>query len=223
MFNHKKREKMPICTCPAATALTSISSMTCANDFGQIQKIAFQRIYSTGTTKNAFVGTGTGTITPTIPLLASWQAFMTATNGTKIVVTPFVEAPTADGGDAITFGGGNDTLGGVTKNIGRNPITMTFALRQYPQSIIKEMKALECEVGLGVYLFNADGKILAQQDATTPTTYYPIPIQSLFVSDLKLNGLETPDENTLSFAFAPNYSDSVAIVTPTDFNPIIDL
>ena len=217
MFNHKKREKMPICTCPAATALTSISSMTCASDFGQIQKIAFQRIYSTGTTRNSFTNSAA------ITALASWQALMTATAGTKIVVTPFVEAPTADGGDAITFGGGNDTLGGVTKNIGRNPITMTFALRQYPQTIIKEMKALECEVGLGVYLFNADGKILAQQDATTATTYYPIPIQSLFVSDLKLNGLETPDENTLSFAFAPNYSDSVAIVTPADFNPIIDL
>lgn len=213
---------MAICTCPAATALTSISKMECADDFGQIQKIAFQRIYSTGTTKNSFVGTGTP-LAPTITTLAAWQAFLTAAAGTKIVVTPFVEAPTSDGGDAITFGGGNDTLGGVVKNIGRNPINMTFALRQYPQSIIKQMKALECEVGLGVYLFNDKGQILAKQDATTPTTYYPIPIQSLFVGDLKLNGLETPDQNDLSFSFAPNYSDDVAIVTPTDFNPLIDL
>lgn len=197
--------------------------MTCSDDLGQIQKIAFQRIYSSGTTRNAFVGTGSGTITPTIPLLASWQALMTATNGTKIVVTPFVEAPTPDGGDPITFGGGNDTIGGVVKNIGRNPINMSFALRQYPQSIIKEMKALQCEVGLGVYLFNGDGKIIALQDPTTPTTYYPIPIQSLFVGDLKPNGLDTPDDNTLSFSFPPNYSDDLAIVSPTDFNPLIDL
>jgi hypothetical protein len=213
---------MQICTCPAATALTAISKMTCADDFGQIQKIAFQRIYSSGTTRNAFVGTGTP-LAPTITALSAWQAFLAAADGTKIVVTPFVEAPTPDGGDAITFGGGNDTIGGVVKNIGRNPINMSFALRQYPQSIIKEMKALQCEVGLGVYLFNGEGQILAVKDPTTPTTFYPIPIQSLFVSDLKLNGLETPDQNDLSFAFAPNYSDNLAIVNPADFNPLIDL
>ena len=213
---------MPTCTCPAATALTSISKITCAQDFGQIQKMAFQRIYSTGTTRNSFVGTGTP-LAPTITTLAAWQAFLTATAGTKIVVTPYVENPTPDGGDAITFGGGNQTLGGIVKTIGRNPINMSFDLRQFPQSVIKEMKALMCELELGVYLFNADGKIAAIQDQTTPTTYYPIPIRNLFVGDLMLNGLETPDSNALSFSFPPDYSDDLAIVTPTDFNPLLDL
>lgn len=213
---------MPTCTCPAATALTSISKITCAQDFGQIQKMAFQRIYSTGTTRNSFVGTGTP-LAPTITTLAAWQALLTATAGTKVVVTPYVENPTPDGGDAITFGGGNQTLGGIVKTIGRNPINMSFDLRQFPQSVIKEMKALMCELELGVYLFNADGKIAAIQDPTTPTTYYPIPIRNLFVGDLMLNGLETPDSNALSFSFPPDYSDDLAIVTPTDFNPLLDL
>ena len=213
---------MPTCTCPAATALTSISKITCAQDFGQIQKMAFQRIYSSGTTRNSFVGTGTP-LAPTITTLAAWQALLTATNGTKVVVTPYVENPTPDGGDAITFGGGNQTLGGIVKTIGRNPINMSFDLRQFPQSVIKEMKALMCELELGVYLFNADGKIAAIQDQTTPTTYYPIPIRNLFVGDLMLNGLETPDSNALSFSFPPDYSDDLAIVTPTDFNPLLDL
>lgn len=213
---------MPTCTCPAATALTSISKITCAQDFGQIQKMAFQRIYSTGTTRNSFVGTGTP-LAPTITTLAAWQAFLTSATGTKVVVTPYVENPTPDGGDAITFGGGNQTLGGIVKTIGRNPINMSFDLRQFPQSVIKEMKALMCELELGVYLFNADGKIAAIQDPTTPTTYYPIPIRNLFVGDLMLNGLETPDSNALSFSFPPDYSDDLAIVTPTDFNPLLDL
>ena len=213
---------MPTCTCPAATALTSISKVTCAQDFGQIQKLAFQRIYSSGTTRNSFVGTGTP-LAPTITTLAAWQTFLSSSTGTKIVVTPYVENPTPDGGDAITFGGGNQTLGGIVKTIGRDPINMTFDLRQLPQSIIKEMKALMCEVELGVYLFNADGKIAAIQDATTPTTYYPIPIRNLFVGDLMLNGLETPDSNTLSFAFPPDYSDDLAVVVPSDFNPLLDL
>ena len=213
---------MPTCTCPAAAALTSISKITCAQDFGQIQKMAFQRIYSTGTTRNSFVGTGTP-LAPTITTLAAWQALLTSATGTKVVVTPYVENPTPDGGDAITFGGGNQTLGGIVKTIGRNPINMTFDLRQFPQSVIKEMKALMCELELGVYLFNADGKIAAIQDPTTPTTYYPIPIRNLFVGDLMLNGLETPDSNALSFSFPPDYSDDLAIVTPSDFNPLLDL
>lgn len=208
---------MSVCTCPAAAAIPSIDKMTCAQDFGQIQKIAFQRIYSSGTTRNSFTSTND------IKLLASWQALLSSTSGTKVAVTPYVENPTPDGGDAITFGGGNATLGGVTKTIGRNPINMTFALRQFPQSIIKQLKQLQCEVGLGVFLFNAEGQILAEQDETTPTTYYPIPIQNLFVGDLMLNGLENPDENALSFSFAPNYSDGLAVVTPTDFNPLLDL
>ena len=213
---------MSICNCPAAASLTDIPSMGCAQDFGQIQKIAFQRIHSSGTTLNSFTG-GSGSPTNAITKKAAWQTKTAASDGTKIVVTPFVEAPTADGGDAITFGGGNDTLGGAVKNIGRNPVNMTFALRQYPQSVIKAMKALICEIDLGVYLFNGDGQILAKQDASTPTTYYPIPIQNLFVGDLMLNGLDNPDENTLTFSFAPNYSDDVAVVTPDDFNPLTEL
>lgn len=208
---------MSVCSCPAAASIPTIGQKECAQDFGQIQKIAFQRIYSAGTTRNSF------TSTADIKLLASWQALLTSTSGTKVAVTPYVEKPTPDGGGAITYGGGNDTPGGVTKVIGRNPVNMTFALRQFPQSIIKALKELQCEVGLGVYLFNANGQILAQQDPETATTYYPIPIQSLFVGDLMLNGLETPDENALSFSFAPNYSDNLAVVTPTDFNPLLDL
>lgn len=218
MFNIKKIVKMSICSCPIATALPTIPSVSCAQDFGQIQKIAFQRIHSKDATLNSFT---TGD-TSAIEKLAAWQKLIAATDGTKISVTPYVEAPTADGGDAITFGGGNETLGGVTKNIGRNPVTMTFALRQYPQEVIKALKEIQCETDLGVFFFNGDGQILAKQDADTPTTYYPIPIQSLFVGDLLLNGLETPDSNTLSFSLAPNYSDAVAIVTP-DFNPLTDL
>lgn len=212
---------MIICPCPAATALPDIPAKECAQDFGQIQKIAFQRIYSSGTTRNSFVGSGTP-LTPTITKIASWETPLAAEDGTKIVVTPFVEAPTADGGDAITFGGGNDTLGGIETIVGRNPINMSFSLRQFPQSIIKALKQMQCEANLGVFFFNDKGQILAQQDETAPTTYYPIPIRSLFVGDLMLNGLETPDENALSFSLHPNYSDDVAIVTPEDFNPLVD-
>ena len=207
---------MAICPCISGSVLPEVPNATgCAIDFGQIQKIVFQRIFSSGTTENKFTST-----TP-IGTLTSWSTFFSATDGTKMVITPYVENPTADGGDPITYGGGNDTLGGETKITGRNPINMTFAMRQIPQSIAKALKALTCENALGVYLINNENQILAIKGSTTGD-YSPIPIRNVFVSDLKLMGLETPDENTLQFSFAPNWSDDVEIVTP-DFKPLTQL
>ena len=211
---------MSICKCPASTALTSIPAVTCSESFGQIQKVAFQRIYSSGTTKNSF------TSSADIKLLASWTALLSANDSTKIVVSPYIQAPTSEAGAARTFGGGNDTLGGVEEIVGREPTTFSAVLRRIPQEVIKALKELQCESwadNLGVYLFDDNGNIEALVDATTPTTFYPIPIRSLFIGDKTHGGLEEPDSNAISWTFLPNYSDQLKIVAPTDFNPLTDL
>lgn len=211
---------MITCQCPAAAALTTIPAVSCAESFGQIQKVAFQRLTTTGGTKNSF------TTTNAITALASWTAKMAATDGTKIVVSPYIEAPTQEAGAARTFGGGNETLGGIEVIIGREPNAFTAVLRNVPQSVIKAMKDLQCEAltgNLGVYLFDENGKIEAIQDETTATTYYPIPIRSLFIGDKTHGGLEAPDSNAIQWSFLPNYSDNLKIVSPSDFNPLTDL
>ena len=210
---------MSMCSCPAGAALPAVPNASCPQDFGQVQKIIFQRIFKTAGTKNSF------TQTASIKQLSSWTALFSQNEssdapGSKCVITPYVEAPTSDGGDAITFGGGNDTVGGTTKVIGRNPVNMSFVMRQMTQDVIKALKGLQCEDELGVYLVNGDGQILALSSAEN--TYTPIPIRSLFISDLKLMGLDNPDENALSFSFLPNWSDDAKVVTP-DFNPLTDL
>ena len=205
---------MSMCSCPAGAALPSVPNASCPQDFGQVQKIIFQRIFKTAGTKNSV------TQTASIKQLSSWTALFSASDGTKCVITPYVEAPTSDGGDAITFGGGNDTVGGTTKVIGRNPVNMSFVMRQMTQDVIKALKGLQCEDELGVYLVNGDGQILALSSADNE--YTPIPIRSLFISDLKLMGLDNPDENALSFSFLPNWSDDVKVVVP-EFNPLTDL
>ena len=199
---------MRVCSCTTSAALPDIPKVTCKQSFGQIQKLAFVRIYSDGTTKNKFDKTND------ITKLATWQKFTAATDGTKIAVTPFVEAPTQDGGDAITLGGGNDTLGGVEKIVGSNPTNMTFALREWSQEAIVALKELMCEASLGVYPINADGQVEAIKDGDN---YYPLPIQALFVGDKIHGGLQEPDNNALQFSFAPNYSDGLEIVT-TEFS-----
>lgn len=208
------------CQCPAAAAITTIPVVACAENFGQIQKIAFQRLKLADGTINSF------TSSASILLKASWTAKMALTTGGKIVISPYIEAPTSEPGAARTFGGGNDTLGGVEEIIGAEPTAFSAVLRRVPQNVIKIMKELMCEAAagnLGVYLFNENGQIEAIQDGTTPTTYYPIPIRALFVSDKGHGGLENPDYNNISWQFAPNFSDGLVIVTPTDFNPLNDL
>lgn len=210
---------MMTCQCPASEALTTIPAQGCAESFGQIQKVAFQRLSNAGV-KNSF------TTTDDIKLLASWTAKMAAANSTKIVISPYIQAPTVEAGAARTFGGGNETLGGIEQIIGREPTPFTGVIRAVSQSIIKKIKELQCEAiadNLGVYLFDENGNICALQDQTTATTFYPIPIRALFVGDKTFGGLEAPDSNAIQWSFLPNYSDDLAIVKPTDFNPLTDL
>lgn len=182
--------------------------MTCGIRYGQVQKIAFTRI------GNLFSNSSNP-----ITDLASWTAFLSAEDSTKIVVTPYVEAPTMEGGDEKTFGGGNSTLDGIIMVLGSQPVRMSFALRNYPQTIISALKILTKIKDLGVFLFNDNGGIICLQEGGT---YLPIPIRALFVGDLILSGRTQPDRNTMKFSFKSNYSDKLVVVKP-DFSPINDL
>lgn len=209
-----------ICKCPAGTALPDIPVSNCPESFGQIQKVAFQRLYKSTREKNSF------TTTAGIGEKASWTSLLSAGDDTKIVISPYIQAPTADAGAARTFGGGNETLGGVEEIVGREPTPFTGVMRKLPQKIIKALKQLQCESwgdNLGVYLFDENGAIGAIQDAKTETTHYPIPIRSLFIGDKTLGGYEAPDSNNIQWAFLPNWSDDLAIIVPEDFNPLTDL
>ena len=209
-----------ICTCPAATAIGEVPNVSCPETFGQIQKIAFQRLRKADGTKNSFV-----TASP-ITAKSSWTALLAAADGTKVIVTPYVNAPADSGGDARMSGGGNDDLGGVPETLGGNPVQFTGSLRAIPQEVIKALKPLICEANagnLGVFLFDENGLIEAIKDENTAGTYYPIPIRGLFFGDKIHGNYDAKDSNAISWYYTPNYSDDLAIVKPTDFNPLTDL
>lgn len=210
---------MQVCSCPAAAAITTIPAVTCPENFGQIQKIAFQRLKKADGTVNKF------STSNAITTKASWTALMAAADGGKIVISPYLQAPTSEAGAPRTFGGGNETLGGVEIVIGREPTTFSAVFRSIPQSVIKVIKELQCEAqadNLGVFLFDENGAIEALTGLASGE-YLPIPIRSLFIGDKAHGGLEAPDSNAISFTFLPNYSDDLAIVKPTGFNPLTDL
>lgn len=182
---------------------------------GQIQKFAIQRIFSTGTTKNKFV---VATANPNV--LASWTAKTTATDGTKIVQSPYVSAPVTEPGAARTYGGGNDTVGGVEIIVGREQTSFNANILEAEQRTIADLKKYQNE-NAGVFLFDEHQQMLMLADnPETPTELYPIPINAFFVGDKGLGGLEAPDLNALMWKFNPNWSDKVVVIKATDFNPL---
>ena len=213
-----------VCQCPAASALTTIPNVACSENFGQIQKVAFQRLRKADGTRNAFSSSAS------ILLKASWTALLAAADGSKIVVSPYINAPADSGGDARMSSGGNDDLGGIAEVLGGNPVQFDGQLRSIPQAVIKVMKELQCEANagnLGVFLFDENGNIqcVSESTGTNPvvTNYYPIPIRALFVGSLIHGNFDAKDSNAISWQYPDNYSDDLTIVKPTDFNPLTDL
>lgn len=207
-----------ICGCPAGTEIDDIPSSACQQDFGQVQKVMFQRIYSTGTTKNEIV------ISTTNPnLLATWTTLKSASDGTKVTVSPYISTPETEPGSKREFGGGNATIGGIPIVMGREPTSFTGQLFTFKQDVIAALKKYECE-NIGVFLINEHGHIAGDtDDLGTPTKFLPIPIKSLFIGDKNLGGFEEPDSNAIEWSFLPNWSDKFHVVTPTDFNAVTDL
>ena len=214
------------CGCPGAASLPDITIPECKESLGQIQKVIFQRIFKEDGSKNSVATPNTKTVMTT---------FLAAKDSTRMVVSPYLQNPTSEPGAARTFGGGNQTLGGIEIIIGREPTAFTAVLYQEAQSVIKAMKALMCEKHLGVWLIDENGNIGALKGTVTgadnkeTTAYLPIPIGKLFVGDKKLGGFEEPDSNVVEWNFFPNWSDDLVILKQADselefdYNPLTDL
>jgi hypothetical protein len=210
------------CGCPAGAHLADLNIAECKESLGQIQKIIIQRKYSSRGVLNKIPAANIVTKT-------AMTALATAADGTKIIISPFIQNPTTTPGEARTFGGGNQTLGGVEIVIGREPTTFEGVIYQEAQSVIKTMKEYSCE-DIGVYLIDENGNIGAIEEtvtsgSTTTTNYLPIPVRSFFVGDKNLGGYEEPDSNAVKWSFLPNWSDNLKIIKQSDmdYNPLTDL
>jgi hypothetical protein len=204
------------CGCPAGAHLADLEIAECKESLGQIQKVIIQRIYKSTGEKNKMPAA-------TIKAKTTIAALASAADGTKIIVSPYIQNPTTEPGAARTFGGGNQTLGGIEIVIGREPTTFSGIIYQESQSTIKTMKEYSCE-NIGVYLIDENGNIAALTD-DEGANYMPIPVGKFFIGDKKLGGFEEPDSNTIEWSFFPNWSDNLVIVKATelDYNPLTDL
>lgn len=205
------------CNCPLGASIEDIPLGTCAENFGQVQKVLFQRMNTSGVRNKLDASTADP------KLKATWTALLASATSTKVVQSPFIQAPAFEPGASRNFGGGNETLDGIEIVVGREATSFTGVIRSQPQKTIKALKTYECEESC-VALINAQGQIgLLCDDPDNITEYYLIPISSFFVSDKMVGGLENPDGNNISWKMKPNWSDNFVVVTPTDFNALTEL
>ena len=193
---------MLYCDCPLGAELPDIPAFSCPDNFGQVQKLAFQRLEKTAGTANTMTA-------ESITKLVTWTPFLSAKDGTKVVVTPYIYEPTVEAGAALTYGGGNATPGGIVEILGSEstPFTASF-------------KRLMCQAGqIGVVLINGNGQIACDK---TGENLHGFPVWSLFIGDKTIGGLEAPDSNAITWNFMPNWSDNFTIVKP-EFNPLTQL
>ena len=198
------------CACPLPNAIGDITKQDCPENFGQIQKIIFQRA--------GFIFDGTAG--KDITLLADWQALKVAADDTKAAITPFVYSPTITAGDSITNGGGdNSTLNGVSELVGVNASNFAGIFKGLNSTSISELVAYACENNLVAYFCNKNQDIICAETVLGSGEYTGIDIQELFIGDKTNNGLATKDENAIAFAIPDGWSKTVKVVKPA-FNPL---
>lgn len=204
------------CGCPIGPHLTDLTIAECKESLGQIQKVIIQRRFSSAGVLNKIAAADIKSKTAMAALAAS-------SSGTKIIISPFIQNPTTSPGEPRTFGGGNQTLGGIEIVIGREPTSFEGIIYQEKQSTIAAMKNYSCEE-IGVYLIDENGNIGAITE-DSGANYMPIPIRSFFVGDKNLGGYEEPDSNAIRWSFLPNWSDNLEIINQSacDYNPLTDL
>lgn len=205
--------------CPPTAAPPDITIPLCLEQFGQVAKIAGQRVRQADGTRNKFV-----VATNDIKLLASWTPLLTSATDTKIQVTPKVHGVNGEAGEIIEDGGGDDTVGGVPITVGIDRSEFNGVFIQQPASVIRDLKGWQSEVAFGHYLINKDGYIGCLADDTeTPTEYYPIPASSWVIRDKQFGGFTSYDRHDVRWYYEPNWSDNFVVVKPTDFNGLTDL
>lgn len=203
-----------ICSCPLSAAITDITVDPCPENFGQIQKIVFQRLKDGATYNEITVANAA--------LAATWTGLEAALANTKVQASPFLENPDTEVGTLREFGSGNEVRGGRPIVLGSNPTQFTGVFNRVKQSTIKQMKALMCETGLGVYLINSAGQIAG--DGVTSGSIRAFEIFSLYIGDKDMGGYDAPDQNAISFYLPENWSDDFTIITPeAGFDPLNDI
>jgi hypothetical protein len=202
----------PLFVCPPPTTLASIPPNDCGENFGQIVKFAIQRRQSTP----SFSST-------TIKVAATWTPLLTATDSTKMIITPYIPGVVIPPGEILKEGGNdNTTIFGIPRLVGLGFIPVTAQPQSLQATVRAALQALGSEsaiqpgfTNLWVYFFNQFNQIIANADGSGFDMY------NFMVGDSGTEGLGKLNTVNLGFDLAAGWSKTAAIYNPTaPFKPL---
>lgn len=203
---------LAFCDCPQPAAISAIPAFTCGEDFGQIQKLVFQRRQAAAPFATV-VAAGT---------LANWTTLKAAVGNTKVVSTPFFENFIIPGVEAITEGGDdNSTLDGLALVVGRTTPVATGNFRSLPAATFVAIEKYACEPDMTVFMINEFSKIIGHSIDGTKVAGFPI--QEFFIGDKGIEGKNTQNKSLFRFGLRAGWSKTAIVVTAVDFDPRFDL
>lgn len=202
----------PLFSCPPPTALSVIPANTCPENWGQIQKFAIQRKQATPSFTSA-----------TIKVAATWTPLLTATDSTKIVITPYIAGVVIPPGEVLKEGGNdNTTINGMPRVVGLGFVPVTAQ----PQSLLPAVRAALLGLGaessispgftnLWVYFFNQYDQIIANADGSGFDAY------NIMGADAGTEGFGKLNTMNWGFDLAGGWSKNATVYTPTaPFKPL---
>lgn len=206
---------MDLFACPAPTSLASVPATSCPIKFDQIQKMGIRRISG-----------ATALTTTNILLLATLTPLLSASDNTKLLITPFLNNLVIPPSEPIKQGGNdNTTLNGVPMLEGLGFVTCTAQLRNVSSEAAKALRALAAESAIqpgvtnieGIF-FNRPGKVIIDKTGTTSLAGFKL--YNFIVSDAGTEGLNKDNVFNISWDMEGGWSENFQMYKPTDYNPL---
>ncbi len=202
--------------CPNPATLASAPNPSCPVRFDQIQKMAIRRIGGRATVTTA-----------TILLAATITPLLSATDDTKLLISPWLLDLKIPNSEPLKEGGNdNTTINGVPRLTGLGFASVSFMLENVEAATAQAMRALASESANSVpgttniegFFITKDGRLIL--DNPSGTTAYGFKLHNFVISDVGSEGLNKPNTFKGSFDLEPLWSKTFKVVTPTDWNPL---
>lgn len=201
-------------SCPLPNALGAVPETNCPVIFGQIAKIAIQRIQAVPsfTLVNAL-------------LKATWTPLLAAADDEKIVLTPMVNNVVLPQSELLTEGGNdNTTINGIRNVRGLGAVTVTGQILNITEATKAALQALFGEsksptpgaTNLWGYFLTTDGKVIGKKEGLNLAG---IPIYNLALTDPGSEGYNKDNVFNFSFDMEGGWSDGFEVLK-TDFKPL---
>lgn len=204
---------MLACSCPQTT-IDTVPFDPCEDIFSKAARMYIQ-VHDDA--NNLFVNGANG-----IELESSWTARTTATDDTKIVVTPRLEEVTFNTVDRLED---SENFDGAPFYITSGPQLVTAVMRNVTPAQFDALKNLECRnQALSFYMVDKNNKIGARQIGNDHAGIIISPKTFGLLDPERAGGLVDQFKVTVGFYLPSGWYSSFDIVTPeTGFTPLTEI